>query len=1209
MQQITIVLIKNPFNIRDRDAKTVDYSAVKTLAGYLGADSEDVAVSVNGGLVAREEWSTTIPAPGSIIVVCPVVGKSGGKKNILGLIASIALSVVAMGAGSAASGGAWFGKGALQMAGWKFAGYLAAAAVMYLGGTLMNTSSAVNIDSDYTTSQTYSWSTPSTQAQQGIPIPITFGTVRMKSPNVLVAHVTTDGDKQYLNLLLCGGEGPVDSITDVVIDDNPIANFTGVDIQYRYGTNDQDVIPNFADSFADQSLNYKLNSDTYATQQITGNAVQGIELTVEFPQGLFYSNDQGGLDNTNVTIGMEYRAVGAVDWLPFAGGSLSVTAASSSAVRRTARIDNLTAGQYEVRCKILSQSGTTSRYINSCYWTTLSSIVYDDFVYPNLVLVGIKALATDQLSGNTPNVQWTQTRSKVHVWNPTTGAYEEKPATNAAWACYDLIHMARKVYDARTSAWVYVVEGAPAELLIYDDFVRWAAACDARAMVCNYVLDSAGDMDAAWKPFEAAGRGKVVRRGTKYGCIFDQAAGAVQMFSVGNIKAGTFSLDYLPIEDRANSVEITFNNAQKDYERDTLVIYGDGYDTSTDVDNPTQITLDAITDPATIYREGKYYLRKNKHLVRTCNFEADVDAIACQVGDVILVQHDIPQWGFGGRIVSATTTTLTLDREVTLEAGKTYEITVRLADDSIVKRSVWPQVGTTNTLIVATPFPAVPEQYDVYSFGEIEISTKPFTVASITRGADETRKISALEYNEAVYTEATDVPVIDYSKLDFLIDVSSLSLGQETYQQADGVIVSSVYASWTVPRGKAAKAYDVFLSTDGTSFSKHATTKAQSIIISGVKARLTHYVKVFAANESGTYGAGKTESVFVTGKDSLPPDVPTIMVETLYSGAKRLSWSYSYPTINDIAGFRLKYNIGNSRWWQTAIPLHNGLIAASPLETMNLPGGTVTVMVVAVDNAGNESATPAYAIIGLGDVLVDNVLYEADLSAGVWGGTKTGCHVDVDGNLIANDSGDLFYPFDNDAPLYPASDTALFYTANWPEMIYEQSAFVDSAGLLSFAHNIDGNVQIYYRRQYPYAVYGADYEPFYGADDAPLYREGPWSTYAGKVETTPDIHQFRAVVPAGKIQGVIRGLTAVVDVPDKSETLSDVAISASGTQLPITKSYIRIKNVNVTIQDDGATTAVAARCADKDKDGPIIILVDKDNVQVAGTIDATIQGY
>lgn len=47
---------------------------------------------------------------------------------------------------------------------------------------------------------------------------------------------------------------------------------------------------------------------------------------------------------------------------------------------------------------------------------------------------------------------------------------------------------------------------------------------------------------------------------------------------MGNIVTGSFKQTWLGTKDRANAIELTFNNAAKDYERDTMTCYGDNYD-------------------------------------------------------------------------------------------------------------------------------------------------------------------------------------------------------------------------------------------------------------------------------------------------------------------------------------------------------------------------------------------------------------------------------------------------------------------------------------------------------------------------------------------------------------------------------------------------------------------------------------------------------
>src|SRR5512140_2156740 len=77
-------------------------------------------------------------------------------------------------------------------------------------------------------------------------------------------------------------------------------------------------------------------------------------------------------------------------------------------------------------------------------------------------------------------------------------------------------------------------------------------------------------------------------------------------------------------------------------------------------------------------------LNMNKYIKQSVSFEAPLEAIACTVGDVVYVQHDMPEWGFAGRIENPLATNrITLDREVPFEALKTYKFLTVI--DSILR--------------------------------------------------------------------------------------------------------------------------------------------------------------------------------------------------------------------------------------------------------------------------------------------------------------------------------------------------------------------------------------------------------------------------------------------------------------------------------------------------------------------------------------------
>jgi predicted phage tail protein len=432
--------------------------------------------------------------------------------------------------------------------------------------------------------------------------------------------------------------------------------------------------------------------------------------------------------------------------------------------------------KYKVQCQCVNRSGNdATRDGTQVYWTYLTQVIDKQFSRPGKALLGIKALATDQLSGSVPTITWEQTRSVVWVCaDPAASAYETRAADNPAWACYDLIHRAKYLKNPKTGEYQFTHRGVEAARLDYQAFAVWAKFCDQDQLKVNLMIDSVTDLWGALSKIEVAGRGKVILRGTRYSCIYDAPnQQPVQLFNMSNIIKDSFSEEFLPMVDRANAIEVTFLNADKNYEKDVLTVY----DQDEDVNqlNPTQIALDGVTDYTQAYREADYRLKTNKYLSRVIKFDADIDAIACQVGDVILFQHDLPEWGSGGRVVSATATTITLDHQVTLESGKNYRIMFRYGNNDTMDYPGQAVAGVTapddggvttvetDVLTLEQPLETAPQQYDLYAFGEAERVAKPFRVTWISRSKDFRRSITALEYIKEVYEEGQKPETLDYS--------------------------------------------------------------------------------------------------------------------------------------------------------------------------------------------------------------------------------------------------------------------------------------------------------------------------------------------------------------------------------------------------------------------------------------------------------------
>ena len=965
---VNVIIVNNPFKPEQRDTKYLPFKQGKPISYYFSAPG-GWAYSVNG----HEAAPDTVVNDEDYIVVMPRV-----EGKFFGVLLSIGMAVFTGGIAS----GAIFG---IQSLIWRS---VIAMAVGMIGNAIISKLTAPKVDrSNSEQSNTYGWGGTETVTGQGYPLAVTYG--RMKSAGLLLSrHVISDGEKQYLNLLYCAGEGELSKIEDIRINANPISNYKDVQVDIRKGTNDQTVIPNFNDNFADQSLNYEL-TESWNTQQVQGDACDAIELTVGFPNGLYYSNDSGGADRTSVTLKAEIRKVGDESWqaLPLANqkgmaghikrrdawnfiksdNSVTNTSdyagrieeATNNAFYRVFRFDNLEKARYEIRMRCSAKDGKSLRHVNKVYWVQLTQIIYDDFVHPGKALIGIKALATSQLSGSDPKVTWIQERSEVYVFNPYINKYEAQPADNPAWAAYDLIHICRKIGGE------YIVFGQPHMRLDYNAFKAWADKCKTNGFTFNYIYDTAMRLWDALKYPEAVGRGKVIPVGTRFTCVSDYQSTPVQLFTVANIKHGSFTEEFQGVEARANSVEISFLNKDKDYERDVIPVYGDTYDESDTLTNPAQVELMGCTSLEQAYKHGKHFLRCNKYEIRTVTIEAFTDAIACTVGDIILIQHDIPEWGEGGRVVAVSGQTITLDKEVSVQPGKNYQLLIRSNSTDIVSTFNVVNVSGINVIVKE----AIPVQPDaVYAFGEVSKSAKPFRVLAITKTLSEmTRKIQCMEYYPELYvSDDGTVPSIDYTNHG-ASDIQAVGLVSDVYG-ANGIMYSRIGVTWQLPRdGKVSNVVVNYrnVKSDTWTYIGNYPASTNATTISDVLLGATYEVRVQAINELGQLTTGVTKSIAIP-KMQAPEDVQNLHVLSRYNQTadKRVYYDLqvlfdppSNPANFDVAEvwYLLKSKSGKpvtGQDWQYAGSSNSQVI----IKSLG-PGEEYRIKAISVDRFGNRAET------------------------------------------------------------------------------------------------------------------------------------------------------------------------------------------------------------------------------------------------------------
>lgn len=874
-----------------------------------------------------------------------------------------------------------------------------------------------------------------------------------------------------------------------------------------------------------------------------------------------------------------------------------ISGATTSAKRKVYTRDNLPAGQYDIRSRFRTVPPAGSRHVNATYFEYFDEIVYDDFTYPGTALLAVRALATDQLSGSLPKVDVLATRSTVPVW--TGSAYEDKDASNPAWAAYDMLH--NSVYGG----------GAAHSRIDFDAFLAWADWCDAKGYKVHFYGDSILNLRKALDVIALNGRAVVVQMGNRFTVLVDQPETLpVQrfLFTTGNIVKDAYTEEFLAMDDRADAVEVTYYDAELDYSRQTVEIQTAGYDASDREVRKSSITLYGCTSRQQAANYGKFLLLCNRYLTLTATWDADADALACLPGDVVEVAHDVPQIGCSGRVVAATANTVQLDQPVNIEAGKTYQVTVRHQDDdSRETLAIGNSPGTTDTLALTSSWTKIPAQYAVYSFGEVNRLTKLFRVLKITRSQDLRRRITAIEYVPEIYDDYAIISEVENpSDLTFR-DLKAI----ETWEiGTDGTAQSVFHLSW---RGTAIGGWNVFYKQSGGAWQNAGWTAIPSFILYGLAVGQTYTIAVSRSTPEN----GLTVTVTPVGKEAPPSDVTGFLVQQT---DRDLRFMWDHVPDADLWGYEIR--IGGTSW-ANATTIIDGIQENAATWTPPV-SGTYTFRIKAVDQSGLYSANEATAAVTT-SLSAGNIVLDTDEL------TKT---PQADGsceNMVLCPTDDMIALIsgltDQDEAGWTDTTAEVtgyagetFYAGSYETVAYDLGAVVDFT--LRVDVGTDSEIRIATDQTFPdrtdrtypsdtdtsirsNAVYEVQYKI---SDDNAAW--SAWQKLSGRVSCRARYFKIRVVctVDTAATTFEFSKIRHVADVPDVVVNLKNQSIASSGTTFTLSSLGITIfveYLVGVTVLGTTALYPVV----DKQAGQFTVRLFNSGGAGAAGNVDIQLRGY
>jgi len=181
-----------------------------------------------------------------------------------------------------------------------------------------------------------------------------------------------------------------------------------------------------------------------------------------------------------------------------------------------------------------------------------------------------------------------------------------------------------------------------------------------------------------------------------------------------------------------------------------------------------------------------------------------------------------------------------------------------------------------------------------------------------------------------------------------------------------------------------------------------------------------------------------------------------------------------------------------------------------------VPSGTVTIMIKAVDFAGNESINSATIVTDLGDPIVANVVETFDRKAAGFPGVKTGCSVSG-GNLVADSITPLMWDPNDGANMWSADPlTPMWATTQFSAMTYVDELIFSKSVIgsnLTISSTILGDPwSLEYREISSKLMWNADSGVLmWSSDSNLLWDSPPYLSWQGSCQSSPLswMHQTR----------------------------------------------------------------------------------------------------
>jgi predicted phage tail protein len=606
-----------------------------------------------------------------------------------------------------------------------------------------------------------------------------------ESPDTLTSNETI----KILHLL---GEGEINLYTgdakSIYLNSTPLQNsddsynFGVPTWEFRTGTPSQTVMSNPAFPYVSQifSVNQQVLGGTTSppvspapvTYSITSALVDYAKVTVSFPNGILQADSKGNITGDRVNVEIDVKPRASATWVNAI--KRTVRGKNDSNFRMQFEVNNPNPGElWDIRVRRTTEDNETATRKNAVWVFDVVEVQKVNLTYPGIAYLGIEFNAQN-IGGENANIPITSflvSRGPIAIpsnYNPDTFAYSGTwdgtfttgVTDNPTWVLYDMLTNPKYgmyLYGIRAEM---IDKGSFYSASIFNDtYVDDGRGSTERRFTFNGVLQNRQDCLTSIQQVAGMMNASLAYVDGLITLIQDRPKYAQYAITKSNVMGSDpnrpvyFTYTGSPKTQRSNVLHVTYINAESPRYLPSIVSVQDDDALARYGYQPKDIAAFGATTPGQAMRAGRFWLYENNYNTEHVSFRQGFEGFNIRLDDVFeLFDDDYAGRAVGGRVVSATINTVTLDQPVIIDESVTTTISIFHQDGSTYQTyTVTNAPGTYSTLTISGGFSPIPDKYSTYgvtsSVGPRTFKVNDIQVDSISKEIS----ITAKEYSRFNY--------------------------------------------------------------------------------------------------------------------------------------------------------------------------------------------------------------------------------------------------------------------------------------------------------------------------------------------------------------------------------------------------------------------------------------------------------------------------